>query len=53
MWLRRTKKKCPACRQIMMKEGKGYICPDCGTKILGDTQVRPSFMSNWGIGAWR
>jgi tRNA(Ile2) C34 agmatinyltransferase TiaS len=37
----RKKKKCPACGSRMSKKGKGYTCPDCGTKIIGDIQIRP------------
>ncbi len=53
MRLRKNKKKCPACGQEMIKEKKYYHCPDCGTKLVGDTQIRPQWTGDDWSRIWR
>ena len=31
----------------MVKKRKTYICPDCGTRIVGDVQIRSRLRDNW------
>jgi len=46
MMLKRTRKRCPVCGQIMTRKKKSYDCPDCGTRLVGDTMIRPKLSGN-------
>ena len=42
----RTKRKCPVCDQMMVRKKKSYNCPDCGTRFIGDTLLRPKLSAD-------
>ncbi|MEE9554379.1 MAG: hypothetical protein V3W18_08795 [candidate division Zixibacteria bacterium] len=49
----RKKKKCPVCGQQMIRKRHGHICPECGTRIIGDTQIRPKITGEDIMRIWR
>lgn len=53
MRIRKAKKKCPSCRQNMIKKGKGYICPDCGTRLVGNSLIRPKLRGDYWTRMWK
>lgn len=53
MIFRRKKKKCPVCGQKMARVKTGYRCRWCGTRIIGDTQIRPKITDDDIMRMWQ
>jgi predicted RNA-binding Zn-ribbon protein involved in translation (DUF1610 family) len=37
----------------MVKKGKGFICPDCGTRLIGNSLIRPKSQGDTWTRIWK